>query len=170
MTKKKEDKIKKPNKGGRPAIEDSTKLTPEMEDVAQYVRAGFKEDEIAGKLKTTTERIKRMLNAPILKRRIENLFGDKFNRWAGLSDRLYEVVLQSLIDDTKNGKLGEKTRIDLLKRLEARFEIFSELTESQTIQIDNAQNTPQIPDKLGEKKGQLFNKTVTLNKTIKRDD
>jgi len=85
------------NKGGRPRLEEIGILTPEMEDIAQRVRAGYTPEEIAEELKCGTDRVMRLIQNPLTSARIQHLLGDRLQEIARARDRLFDAVIESTI-------------------------------------------------------------------------
>jgi len=109
-------------KGGRPRLQDSTTLTPEMEQVAQMTYQGFSPEEIAESLQVPTTKVLLYLEeTPIVQARVRNLFGDKQELWTKKRYELYETCIDTAVKLIKEGKVPWKFLYDLLKDFDEEY-------------------------------------------------
>jgi len=116
-------------KGGRPALVDSMKLTKEMEEFSQLIRAGFSPEECADKLSIPLEKAITYTEAPIIQARIKHLLNNKMDRWTTLRDRLYEECLEACIVLVKDRKIPWQYMMQLIDRLEDSYAIYKRSAE-----------------------------------------
>ena len=119
------------SQGGRPRLEEIDYFTPEMEEIAQFTRAGFTIIEIAEKLKCTTERIEKLLKNPLVKARVQRLYGDRLTHVALEGDRLWDAVIASTVRLLADDHLPPTQMEDLLKRLDPYERLDKMLTNDE---------------------------------------
>lgn len=110
-------RIKKPDLGGRPTIEESTTLTSEMEEFAHLSSRGNSIFEIATLMKIKAERAARFANTPIIQERIKILQSDLSEIADKLEDELGVVLLENFLKKARSGDLDNKDMKWLLERI-----------------------------------------------------
>lgn len=132
MTEKERPKLKKrPNKGGRPRIEDVTEFTPEMEDVAHLIWAGFTDPEISDRLGCSTEKVARWRKNERIRNRVARLSGDFLTEVGLQRQRLWLAGIEDMIKRAKEGKLSVKELDDILVRYDP-YERLPDLATPET--------------------------------------
>ena len=149
------------NQGGRPRLEEIEYLTPEMEEIAQLSRAGFSNDEIADRLKCSTEKVTRVLANPLVKARIKKLLGERIDEIAFKRDRLWDAVVDSVIRLASKDQLPVSQMEDILKRLDP-FERLMIMTENERKLVAAKKGQPL----LGSNQEQSDRQETTIFKTI----
>ena len=119
------------NLGGRPRLEEIDYFTPEMEEIAQFTRAGFTLVETAEKLRCTTERVEKLLKNPLVKARVQRLYGDRLTHVALERDRLWDAVVASTVRLLADDRLPPTQMEDLLKRLDPYERLDKMLTDDE---------------------------------------
>jgi len=153
------------NLGGRPRLEEIEYLTPEMEEMAQLTRAGFANDEIADRLKCTTEKVSRVLANPLVKARVKKLTGNRIDEISHMRDRLWDAVVASAIRMAGKDELPVSQMEDILKRLDP-FERLTIMTENERKLMANKKDGQQL---LGSHTPE-DPKETTIFKTIEMKD
>lgn len=151
---------------GRPKLQDSTVLTDEMEEVAQLARSGFRPEEISEKLQIETTKVLILIQeTPIVQARIKALFANKHDRWIELSDRLYEVCLDTAITLIKERKVPWQYLMQMLERLETRYGIIKGKTKRTISQHE--EEAPDGRDIVPQQMNIFTKKTITVQEEDK---
>jgi len=131
------------NQGGRPRIEDIEELTPEMEEVAQLIRAGFNMDEVTQKMRFTTEKTQRILKNKWVKQRVRHLYGNRLDLVASTRDRLWDCAAESQMRMMKEDNLESKYVDDILKRYDP-YERSEKLTKDEKQLVDSKRGLSNV--------------------------
>ena len=134
----------KPNLGGRPRLEEIAHLTPEMEEIAQKVRAGYTAAEIADDRGCPLDRVEKLLANPVCEARIKKLFGDRLNEITLARDRLFDEGVASAIRLMRTDELPPQYLDFILRRYDP-FERLMNRDENEKKLVDDKPTQSLLP-------------------------
>ena len=114
---------------GRPKLQDSNILTPEMENVAQLSRAGYEPEYIAQELDISLDKVMMyLIDTAIVRNRIRELFGDNLKRFSNLRDSLFEwtmrYALKEIMQSMRTDDATKKVALERVDKWMQRYDPF----------------------------------------------
>lgn len=114
---------------GRPKLQDSNVLTPEMENVAQLSRAGYEPEHIAQELDIPLDKVMMyLIDTAIVRNRIRELFGDNLKRFSNLRDSLFEwtmrYALKEIMQSMRTDDVSKKVALERVDKWMQRYDPF----------------------------------------------
>ena len=176
--KEKSRKIVKKNQDvGRPKLQDSQSLTPEMELVCQMAYLGFSREEIAAQIDIPLSKIELYLDETnVVRDRLKELFSDKRKRAISLRMAIFEACARRALRilETK----GEEVQFDVLDRWMTRYDPMFAQTDKERqykqeeLQQDGSRQTnenQQLKEIEGEKEKSIFD-SIRVEEEIEKND
>ena len=125
------DEKQKRKKPGRPLLRDQLSLTPEMEEFANHLRAGFTPEEASERMDMPLDKALQLAQNQMVQNRVKVMLGDKMHEWAMMRDQLYETCLKTADRLIREGKVPWKFLFDMIDRMEESFGIFKKTVKEE---------------------------------------